>query len=431
MISLLESPQKPSAHAWAADMKRVLAQTLSIQSLGVLLMLATTLLVARMGGADAQGNFALVKSLNDFLVAIFSLGMPSAIVYLINQNGHGHFVILRHIWRYSFALLLLLPMITYMVLYWLYPEAPAVTRIIQAVLIGAGSALMTGYGLQRAILLVRDDGPVFSFLSIIPGAIVTVTIIILLNRNTFAAEFAYAFAGIFGIILMHLGLRKALSGLPPEDPQLPLDWRMLRAQSSHVFVQGILFGLQVFLTNAALEFADPTMVAVGLFNVASMVITLPNLLVSLVAPVLFNRWSKSLTWAGYAAIKRNSLLLGGAAQILAMVAIPLITPVLSFIFGAEFVAASGAVKIMLGSVLAVFAGRIITPALQGLGCNWIVTWSCAARLGVGGALAITLMSQSYPPMLCFACGWLAGEYAALLMLLIVPHFTLKTVTQVH
>jgi O-antigen/teichoic acid export membrane protein len=425
MILLLGPLLKPYVLVWVTKVKRILAQTLSIQSLGVLLMFITTLLVSRLGGANAQGNFAFVKSMNDFQVAVFSFGMPSAIVYLLNLHDNAHFKMLRFIWLYSFILLIILPIFSYGVLYWIYPELNIYSRINPALLIGMSSALLTGYGLQRAVLLVRNDGPIFSILSIVPACVVVISIIIFLNRTIIAAEIAYALAGLISIIFMHIALRRALRGLPPDDPELPIDWRVLRTQSSHVFAQGILFGLQVFLTNAALESANPNLVAVGLFNVASMVITLPNLLVSLVAPVLFNRWSKSLTWAGYATIKRFALILATTAQGLAFLTIPLVIPVLSFVFGPEFEAASEATTIMLGSVLAVFAGRILTPALQGLGQNWIVTWSCVARLALGAIIAIFVSSLGYPPIIYFAIGWLGGEYAALLIIIILPYLTTK------
>jgi O-antigen/teichoic acid export membrane protein len=398
-------------------MKRLIAQTVSIQSLGVLLVLGMTLWVSRFGGPQAQGQFALVKSINDLQVAMFTFGLPSGLVYVLNKAGRGHHALLRYSLLYTAVLLVLLPGINYMLLHWLHPEAAISDRMLQALLISIGSALLTGYGIQRGIVLVRTDGLMFSLLSILPSVILALVVIAALNQLDWVFEGAYALAGLVSIAATLLYLRRSLSRVPA-DGDMPINWDMLKTQSMLVFAQGVLFGLQMFLSTAWLERQDATLGLAGLFNIASMVITLPNLLVALVAPVLFNRWSRSLDAAGLQLIRRNSLGMAIVAQILALCTIPLVPIVLPFVFGTSFTAAATATSAMLFAVFAVVAGRILTPALQGLGDNLNVTKSCLARFTTAAATLGMLHNLSdLDGVLALSIAWVLGEYAALIVIL--------------
>ena len=117
-------------------MRRLLVQTSVIQSLGMVLMLMTTLLVSRFAGPSTQGSLALVKSFNDLQVAVFSLGLPSAIVIMLNRTGRGHRSVLRLVWKYGLALLLLLPPINLALLALTGSSPEDGTIYLQAVLIG-------------------------------------------------------------------------------------------------------------------------------------------------------------------------------------------------------------------------------------------------------------------------------------------------------
>ena len=87
-------------------MRKLLAQTFAIQGIGVMLMVGVTIMVARWGGTVSQGSFAIVKSTTDLMVAAFSLGLPPAIVFLLNRTGTGHAAVYRLILRYGLALML-------------------------------------------------------------------------------------------------------------------------------------------------------------------------------------------------------------------------------------------------------------------------------------------------------------------------------------
>jgi O-antigen/teichoic acid export membrane protein len=402
-------------------MRKLIAQTFAIQGIGVGLMFALTLLVSRLGGPEAQGSFALVKSATDLLVGIFSLGLPSAIIYLLNKSGSGHGIVYRLSIQYGLVLALILPIITGAAIIFSGTESNINSVIMRSTVIGFAAALLTQLALLRAVLLVCTDGPLFSTLAIVQWLVLGVVALPLLHANVYAFEIAYCASGAACLLLVklylrHFGIRASIT---VRKGQSLLDWSVLYKQSGHVFIQTALFALQPFLTNAALARYDTSLTIAGLFNIASMVITLPNLLVALVAPVLFNRWSKSLDWVGMAAVVRNAWWIGIAGQLLALAALPSVGPVIIFIFGDQFVAATEATQIMLLATFAVITGRILTPALQGLGLTHVATWSCLCRMLVGLLTAIVVLCSGISsPLASMAIAWCASEYAALGILLL-------------
>ncbi len=400
-------------------MRLVLAQTFIIQSIGVALMLATTLIVSRLGGPAAQGSFAFVKSVIDLEVAIFSLGLPSAIVFMLNSTRQGYEQTSAYLLRYMVILLLILPVLNIVPFALLHGISGITEYLTRAVLIGIAASLLTAFSLFRSLLLVHTDGPKFSFVSNFQWLIIAACAAFFLNRNPFIFEIAYAVAGALSMMLVLCLIGRYQSLIRPSGNRKGIDFAILRQQSVQVLAQTILFSLQPFITNAFLMSQDPTQKSAGLFNVASLVITLPNLLVALVAPVLFNRWSKSLDWEGYLIVRKNALWIGGLVQVIALLSVPLIPLLLPAIFGKEFLQAAPAIIILILSVFAVLAGRVITPALQGLGRTDWVTLSCMGRAISAFFGALAAYWCGLPILYSVALGWCTGEYVALSILLLI------------
>lgn len=398
-------------------MKRLLVQTSLIQSLSVALMLATTLYATRVGGASAQGSLALVKSFNDLLVAIFALGLPSAIVITINRSGRAHSSIVRAIAIYSVILLPALPFVT-CAAFVLFVDGNQQNILGKSFLIGAGAAFFVSFALLRGVLLTFMDGPLFSFISILHWIFIFIATVLLINRTEMTFEIAYFVAGLCSLVLLWLNLRRPLLALPADIGHAPIDWKVLRAQSFHVAIQAVLYGLQPYLSTVLLARNDPGLVSAGLFNVAALMITLPNLLVALVAPVLLNRWSKDLDWMGLRNVRRHALVVAVIAQAIGLSAWPLVPLGLQTVFGDDFVQGTTAVRILLFAPFAVIAGRVLSPALQGLGRNRDVTTSCLWRLVALCATVAAMALAGYPLLTALSVGWVVGEYAALITLLV-------------
>ncbi|MGC1271657.1 MAG: hypothetical protein WA842_13785 [Croceibacterium sp.] len=399
-------------------MRRLLFQTTVIQSLGTILMLLLTLIISRYGGPSTQGSFALVKSFNDLQVAVFSLGLPPAIVIMLNRTGRGHLAIERLLVRYSLVLILGLPFVNAAVLHWLGDVGSGSRLATQAALIGLASAIFTLTAFMRALLLVHTDGPIFSFISIFHWVIIFLLSLILMNRTELTFEFAYFFAAISTAALTISVLRRYQKSAQIRTNGEHIEWTLLRAQAGHVLLQAVLYGLQPFASNALLARTDPDLTSTGLFNVASLIITLPNFLVALVAPVLLNRWSKALEPGGLARAAFFAAGFGVCGQAAALFCIPLLPMLIEQLLGTMFLPAAYPTEILLLSVFAVICGRILTPALQGLGRNDLVSLSCIARvvtITAGYWVSAFWFEQS--AVFALAIGWCMGEYSAVCILL--------------
>jgi O-antigen/teichoic acid export membrane protein len=336
---------------------------------------------------------------------------------MLNHTGRGFVTVERCIYRYGATLLLILPPLNFLLLQWTGSRFTGGTEYLQALLIGLGSGLFTLFAFLRALLLVHTDGPTFSIVSILHWVAIFVVSILLLNRTPLIFEIAYFAAGLVTVCAIIPLLQRYQRLRRAEGAAEIIDWRLLRSQSAHVLVQTALFGAQPFLTNVILARTDPSLAAAGLFNVSSLVVTLPNVLVALVAPVLLNRWSRSLDWAGYVSVRRHALLAATVVQVGALITLPFVALVLGLFFGRGFAAASPSTSILLLSAFAVVAGRVLTPAMQGLGRNDMVSWSCVVRVIAIALTTLALHRFGQSPLIAFASGWAVGEYAALAFLL--------------
>lgn len=398
-------------------MRMQLALTVIAQTASVALTLATSLFVARVGGAEAQGSLALVKSVIDLQVAVCSLGLPAGIVFMLNKAGTGHRPLFRLSIGYGALLLLALSVFNIGLLIVIRPTLEGGRIALMAVLLGTAAALSTAYALQRGIVLVRSDGVIFSLLSVMPAIAIAAGVVVFLNQTPLPMEKAYAVSGLLCFIASSMYLRRSLRTFPQGGPS-DIHWPMLRGQSSQMFFQAVFLGLQFFLSNAWLEKVDSTLTMAGLFAIASMAVTLPNQLVSMVAPILYNRWSKTLDMAGYIVVRRRALALATGAQALSFLGIFLAPPVIPLVFGPPFAAAIPAVCILLCTPFAVIAGRILTPALQGMGNAKQVTWSCAIRLFLIVSTVPILRAVGLDPLIAISSSWLVGEYGALFVLIV-------------
>jgi O-antigen/teichoic acid export membrane protein len=385
-----------------------LSRNVAIQSCGIAALLLANLLVARIGGPDLQGRFYAFKSINDFQVALLNLGLPSGIIYYINKTSSGAPLFHRLSWQY--AALLLLPLIAAdaAVLTWLLPGNSDVRMwLTDTAFIAAGSSAMVAYTMQRGILLTQNDGDLFAAVSSLPSFLFLVFLPLSVLLGFAPISSAYFAVGMLSLASIHAILSPSLSGAPVSFRSI--NWRLVFTQSGHVFAQALAYGMQPLITIGLLNRSGGSSEAAGLFNIASLVFVLPNLLMSMVAPVFYNRWSKSLNAQGLKKIARNAALIAIAVQALAFLSWPLVEPVTVLIFGDGFRGSTPLIKLMLAGVGPLAFTRIMSPAFQGTGSNRMLTFSCFLRLLPMAVLGFYMRDDI---LTWAAISWAAGEYLA-------------------
>ena len=180
-------------------MKKLLLVTLSIQSLGVLANFLLTFSVAKVAGAEAQGTFALYKGIFDLQIAFFIFGLPSGLVYFINKSEAMEYSIFHLSWKYALVIFPILVGINAILLSQMIDTKTLSTPFSTSVPLASAATMMIVYGLFRAIYLTQDDGYRFSLLSILPSALLLVTIIYSVTANHISIPVAYLIAAIFAL----------------------------------------------------------------------------------------------------------------------------------------------------------------------------------------------------------------------------------------
>jgi O-antigen/teichoic acid export membrane protein len=390
-------------------MRSVLLTNVAIQSIGTLSLFALVIAISRIGGPQAQGLFATVKSWTDFLCAVGQLGLPQAFVYVINKGYAAPRPLFRMSLVYASGFAVVASIATMLAVLTEYLEAPhSFSLVAIAILLALNVGGMTLHNLVRGLLLPYSDGTWFALFSIAAPVVLAVCV-----TTTFVffhaglIEFAFAFAGILcGILAVAVG---AVITKGRSEPSR-IDFHVLIGQSASSFALSILLVLQPVLTIALMKWWGADNHAIGLFNVASMAMMVSNVLFAMVSPTLFNRWSKSLSMANarglFLRMSRWALLVAG----LSLIASALIPFLMVPIFGAAFAEATGAAQILALGLAPVFYSRMSSAAMLGLG---LPHWNAA----IAGARIVCIV-LSLPVLAWFgheiivsaALGWTIAEW---------------------
>lgn len=393
-----------------------IARSAAIQSLGAGASFSMTIVVALLGGPIVQGQFALIKSMNDALVSFLSLGLPAGLVYAINRHDFPAARVPGMALKFAVATFPLSLVISSLI-FLSQSSSGMDVGLVAAGAVAAASAGGIYFGLMRALILTRNDDILFAVISIVPAILLLVTIAVIVSIGESIA-FAYVVSSGVAAIVSAVVARRLLDPSSGQSVRPSRDvLKVLARQSTSMYVQSTLMTLQPLATVSALAFAGAGQGAVGLFNLAVIVIVGPNLLIGLVAPVLLNRWTKGLTDAGLRSLSTRVLALGLGCQLLALASIPLVRPVVSAVLGAEYAASAPAIAILLLATLPLVVTRVIAPALQSQGTMAPLNLSCFVRLMVVLALFVILPSSSSLAVRVASWTWVAAEYAACAVLI--------------
>ena len=188
--------------------------------------------------------------------------------------------------------------------------------------------------------------------------------------------------------------------------------RVLRKQSVHSFVQGLCLSGAVFGTILAIQVLGGAVHDVGQFSVASLAVVGPNLFVAMIAPLLFNRWARSMTSTGRQRLVRQAVVAALALQVLVLPVLPFSVDVLTAVFGDDYREGAVAMTPLLLALFPLVVTRVVAPALQATGDTAIVSVSWAIRLAAPWVLlpaAAWVDDVVLWATLATAC----GEYAAM------------------
>jgi O-antigen/teichoic acid export membrane protein len=158
---------------------------------------------------------------------------------------------------------------------------------------------------------------------------------------------------------------------------------------------------------------------IGLFNVASMAMMVSNVLFAMISPVLFNRWSKSLTRADAPALFRRLLRWTFVVTGLSVVAIAIVPFLVVPIFGPPFAEAILPTQILASGLAPVFYNRVASPALLGLGLSHWNAGIAAVRTILIGLIFVGCAEGGLSPLFAATLAWSAAEWLTVVLTILV------------
>lgn len=396
--------------------RRNLILNVVIQTLGAASSFVVIAALARVAGPAVQGEFAVYKSLVDVQVALLTLGLPSGFVYVVNKGLIPPALLAKRSAQGIPVFLVLGGVITS--IYLATRSEPTEHGLpVTATLLAVAVAATTFYALMRGIVLTRTDGAGFAWLSALPPISLTVLAITGVALDWWSLAVAFAASALVAAVAA-VALHRSSRSPEPTTGLAESAWTSLRKQSFHSFLQGLFQSGAIFATIAMMQVLGARVADVGHFNVASLAVVGPNLLVAMIAPVLYSRWTKTLTRAGRGPLIGRSLRIAAGMQVLALLLLPVITPVLTFLLGDDYRPAAVAMMPLLLAVLPLAATRIIAPALQATGDTSVASVAWGIRLAA--PLVLAPLAWLIDDVVLWATLITAiGEYAALVAMLLL------------
>ena len=270
-------------------------------------------------------------------------------------------------------------------------------------------AASTFYGLMRAIVLTCTDGAAFAWLTALPPIVLFALAVG--GASPGAWTLAVAFAGTW---LAAAGFLRAVV-VPPRAPARDghgaRDDRCSGSSPSTALVQGLCQSGAVFGTILAIQTLGGTVHDVGQFTVASLAIVGPNLFVAMIAPLLFNRWARTMTRTGRHRLIRQTSSSPSPSRCWRCPSCRSASTLLTAIFGDDYHDGAVAMTPLLLAVFPLIVTRVVAPALQATGDTSVVTVTWAVRLAAPWILLPRRLVDDVVlwATLATAC----GEYAAM------------------
>lgn len=389
-------------------MTRSLAHAVLIQGVGAVVAIFTVFGISRFLGADAQGAFAIYKNWLEVASMVLLVGIPQGVIYVVNKGHAAAWFLVRLSLKFalvsaplSFAATLWAMSVGYL---------PGETSVLAALGIALGCSGYVFHGLVRGIYLTIEDGARFSSLTVLPT--LGLALIVAGQAALGIVDMALLFT-INGLICGTIAWFTIHPVVDRSTRHRTKGWlSLLLSQSAHSFLISIVLVLQPLAVFALIQLLGGEARDIGIFSLALIGLTAVNAMIAMIAPILYNRWSKASA-APPLSLLRGRLALSGAVSGLALgAALAGAAPLIVSIAGPEFEPAREAIIILASACIPLVLSRLWLPALLAQGRPQLATISSLLRpLVAVGALAAMVEGGSHV-VLAAAIGWSAAEWVS-------------------
>lgn len=396
-------------------MKSAIGASIVIQGLGSLPPFLTIIILARFAGPEVQGTFSAFKTYIDLATSLLIFGFPQAFVYLINKE------LLRKEECINFSIIYALCcsffLIPILLIGWNFgyivmPDGQSLLYFCLAIIFGGGAFIFNR--LIRAVYLTIDDGVLFALITSAPAFMMLCAIVAAAFSKAFPYDMAYFATGIGTLLATAVWLVALRRDIPYYAFQLPtFPKRMLLQQSVQTFIQSLSFTIQPVLTISTILYFGGGVDQVAYFSASIMLIAAANVLFGIIAPILFNRWSKLLDAHSFANIQSAAGRVAIIFFILGLVGLSVSGFLVTLCFGPEYIGAVTAFQLMSLTMAPVAFTRTIYPAIHAAGRPDLNTLSCLTRVGTSWVVQLLLsFTATMSPLSAAVWAWLIAEWCA-------------------
>jgi len=363
---------------------------IAIQLCGPISYFAVVLLVSRLHGASAQGQFAELKVWIDLVIAFGALGLPQSLTYAINRLGADGTELA--VLSTKFTLVLVVPLAICSLLLREISGLPFgdSLSLVFVTLAGCVAILVT---MLRSILLAYTDGVMFSG-SIALQPFVLFLIVLLWTFAGHVPRFDAAMLASFCLALVvvafmlhSFGVMKSTRRRNAQGVRL----KVLFGFGMHAFAQNASVALVPMISIWLIRRSGGSIEDVGVWSIAAAVFQAVASPLAMVAPMLFSRWtaaSADTTVLQSSDLSNRALRLSLLPTCILVAGAWFLVPI---VFGSAFADAAFASAVLAASLPFIVVSRIMAPAIFASGAPHVLTALLGLRLVVVVVTASTLI----------------------------------------
>ena len=388
------------------SLKKKLSYNLIIQAIGPLLSFFTIFLIAKIGGAEIQGRYASITAWINLVVVIGTFGFPQSFIYLINKLNISPKVLFHLSYYYSLGFIILLVPIVLILFNQNLLDTIVISNSGQIIILSVPITILTFHGLLRGIYLTHNQSILFGTFSILPACLLFVFILIGILLNNYNFQLIYLFSSIPVLLIALVLIKSVLKNLEKYTLK-NFPWAALFNHGTNSFLQALFFALQPIIAYWFINKYIGSILEIGYFNLGLFLVQGFLVPISMVAPLLFEHWTKNEDQNVIAKFTNLKifvieLLIGGTIAFLLNYLIPIV-------FGSEYIPSVRIAQILLFITPVVFHIRILMPAIHSKGYPIFNTYSGLARLMLFSCLSYLWMLTINQELVGLAFCWTISE----------------------
>lgn len=391
-----------------------LMTALLIQPFGVISLFLTVWYLGNYVDIEAQGYFSSLKAQIDLLTVLLALGFPQAVIYQINSAGASRRALLAAAAPY--AIIVGVVLIAGKSLWDRMMTSSGGDAVWASPIIITTVALLVFHRIVRGLFVTVHDDWRFSAITIAPMVALMAFVIVGPEVTQERLQWSYLYSSSIAVIVTLWLLRGGLGGgVPPA-------WRAMLYTGLPVFLQSAVMALQPVVAFAWIRHSPEALQGAALFSLGLYAYNAGVLPITMIAPLLLNRWSSETPGLALQALKRTAIVAMALLPAMALCG-TVAEPLLLWLFEQSYHDAVYSIRIMLLAIPFAAITLLSMPAFMAMGKFAINAALAIFRLLAMAAILFGaeawMTTDRMTPSELVAISWLLAEALVALVIFVL------------